>query len=351
MKKVCMVVQDPMVKGGIAAVVNGYYGSKLESDYQITYVESYKDGGKFSKLCKALSGYIKFIRVLICDKPDLVHIHSSFGPSFFRKIPFIYMAQWAKVPIINHIHGSEFEKFYLKASEKKQNLVRKVWNKCDAFIVLSEEWKEIFSCVIPKEKMTVIENYSKLVPAFKRENRCSLLFLGLINEMKGCYDIVDVVARVSHRIPNVKMIMCGEGDTEKIKEKAKSMGVIDNFEFPGWVRGNKKDEVLREANIFFLPSYSEGMPMSILDAMGYGLPIVASNVGGIPRLVQNEGNGYLFAPGDIDGFAGAITSLLTDDDKRKSFGEKSCDTVDSKYSLKSHIESIEKIYERFFTNS
>lgn len=105
MKRVCMIVPNRMVKGGIAAVVNGYRGSQLEKDYEITYVESYKDGSKFDKLLKGICGYFHFAYVLMFHKPDVVHIHSSFGPSFYRKMPFIYMASWRKIPIVNHIHG------------------------------------------------------------------------------------------------------------------------------------------------------------------------------------------------------------------------------------------------------
>ena len=120
MKRVCMVVPNRMVKGGIAAVVNGYRGSQLEKDYEITYVESYKDGSKFDKLLKGICGYFHFAYVLMFHKPDLVHIHSSFGPSFYRKMPFIYMASWRKIPIINHIHGADFDEFYVNAPEGKK---------------------------------------------------------------------------------------------------------------------------------------------------------------------------------------------------------------------------------------
>ena len=69
-----MIVPNRMVKGGIASVVNGYRGSKLEKDYDITYVESYTDGSKLTKLFKGISGYIQFIKVLLTNKPDIVHI-------------------------------------------------------------------------------------------------------------------------------------------------------------------------------------------------------------------------------------------------------------------------------------
>ena len=122
--KVCMIVQSPMVKGGIAAVVNGYRGSRLEEEFDITYIESYKDGGKLTKLIKAIQGYLLFIKTLLGDKPDLVHIHSSFGPSFYRKLPFIYMASWFGIPIINHIHGADFDAFFMNADKKKQKLIK-----------------------------------------------------------------------------------------------------------------------------------------------------------------------------------------------------------------------------------
>lgn len=344
-KKVCMIVQNPMVKGGIASVVNGYRGSKLEKDYDIIYVESYKDGGKVAKLFKALSGYIHFIKVLILDNPDLIHIHSSFGPSFYRKIPFIYLASWAKKPIINHIHGSEFDELYTNASEKKQKLVKKVWDKCDRFIVLSEEWKHRFSVVIPKEKMSVIENYSLVKENYDfHECNNQILFLGAINKMKGCFDMPEIISLVAEKVPDVKMIVAGFGEIEEVKRLASEKGVLDKFVFPGWVKGKEKENLLENSDVFFLPSYTEGMPMSILDSMGFGLPIVSTNVGGIPKIVREGTNGYLVKPGDKDSFAAKLTELLLNDNKRNLFGKNSYEIAKNDYSLNSHINAVEKVY-------
>lgn len=345
-KKVCMIVQDPKVKGGIAAVISGYRGSKLEQDYFVIYVESYQDGSKWEKLIKAIKGYVHFVKVLFVDKPDFVHIHSSFGPSFYRKIPYIYMAKWRKLPIINHIHGSEFDKLYTNAGAKKQHLVEKVWGKCDRFIVLSEAWKEKFSCIIPKEKMTVVENYSRLQPEINR-NICNnqILFLGAINPMKGSLDMVDVVYELKKANPEIKMVIAGDGEIEAVKSKAKEKGVFDNLIFPGWVRGEEKEELLRNSDIFFLPSYTEGMPMSILDAMGYGLPIISTNVGGIPRLVKEGENGRLYTPGDAIGMAAGIGELLGNTEQRVAYGKRSRAIVEERYSLEKHLEKIEQVYE------
>lgn len=343
--KVCMIVQNKMVKGGIAAVVSGYYGSKLEQDYDMIYVESYKDGGKLTKLFKGICGYFHFAKVLLVDRPDIVHMHSSFGPSFYRSLPFIYMSSWAKKPMIDHIHGSEFDKLYTNASERKKKLVRKAWGKCNRFIVLSESWKERFSEVIPNEKMTVIENYSIVKDGINR-SQChnQVLLLGAINQMKGCYDMVDVIKRVAEVVPDIKMVVAGAGEIEQVKSKAIAEGVAEHFAFPGWVRGEQKEKLLKESDVFFLPSYTEGMPMSVLDAMGYGLPIVASNVGGIPRIVHEGENGFMREPGDTAGFAEAIIQIMTSDAMRINMGKQSMEIVKERYSLEKHIELLENVY-------
>ena len=347
-----MVVQDPLVKGGIAAVVNGYRNSKLEKDYKIIYVESYKDGGKFTKLMKGIRGYIRFAKVMLVEKPELVHIHSSFGPSFYRKIPFIYMASWAKVPIVNHIHGADFEEFYINATKKKRKRIQKVYGKCDKIIALSQEWKEKLSQIVSSDKIDIIENYSVLHEDAleERKNRnCNknVLFLGELGHRKGCYDIPLVVKKVAEVIPDVKFVLCGSGseaDEDSIKKLIKEQGVSGNIEFPGWVRNAKKDTELRAADLFFLPSYNEGMPMSILDAMGYGLPIISTNVGGIPKIVHDGKNGTCCEPGNINEFAESIIGFLADDKKRMQAAKVSIDIVKSNYSLEAHLELLENTY-------
>lgn len=355
MKKVCMVVQDKMVKGGIAAVVNGYRGSQLEKDYKIIYVESYKDGGRITKLFKALKGYLHFVKVLMVDKPELVHIHSSFGPSFYRKMPFVYMASWAKKPIVNHIHGADFDKFYLDADEKKKNLIKKVYNKCTVLIALSEEWKGRLSMIVPPEKIEIIENYSvlhedALIERQKRNCNNTVLFLGELGRRKGCYDIPAVVQKVKEKVPDVMFLLCGAGsreDESEIRKLIEDYGVTDNVKFPGWVRDKKKDDVLRKADIFYLPSYNEGMPMSVLDAMGYGLPVVSTNVGGIPKIVHDGENGTCCEAGDVDAMAKGITMLLINKDVREKAARESMSIVKKNYSLDKHLALLEKIYERF----
>ena len=353
-KKVCMVVPASNVMGGIAAVVNGYRNSKLEQDYQIIYVESYRNGGKFVKLLKALKSYLKFLIIMIFHKPDVAHIHSSFGPSFYRKMPFVLISRLFRVPIINHIHGADFDNFYINARPKRKKQIRKIYNYCAKLIALSDEWRQRLAQLVSIDKIVVLENYSVLQEEealHTCQNR--ILFMGAIEERKGCFDIPFIYQKVLNKVPNCSFVMAGDGDpgvVQKVKE-AFGNNANKNVFFTGWIRGKEKKCCLLESDLFLLPSYNEGMPMAILEAMGYGLPIISTNVGGIPKLVNNGENGFLLKPGDIEGFAEKIIFYLNNQEARIAAGISSKNVIKANYTLEIHLQKLERIYEEVMANA
>ncbi len=347
--KVCMVVPDRNVKGGIASVVNGYREHGFGKEYEIIYVESYCDGSKWKKLQKALKGYWEFLKVICREKPDLVHVHSSFGPSFYRKMPFIYMASFKKIPILNHVHGAEFESFYRNASPRKQKLVRRVYGKCRMLIALSEEWRDNLEMTAPPEKITVLENYCRLPKALPEEKKRQILFLGELGKRKGCFDIPEIYARTVEKAGEVPLVMGGDGELMRIKALFEEKGLSEAVSFPGWVRGEEKEKLLKESGIFLFPSYYEGMPMAVLEAMAHKLAIVTTNAGGIPKLIRDGVNGRLCEPGNVEELSDALAELLNDDEERKRLGEAAYREAEEKYSMASHLERLRAIYRQVLT--
>lgn len=356
-----MIVQQRDVKGGIAAVTNGYYGSRIETDYNVRYVESYCDTSKIKMILKALSAYIEFGKVLRDFKPELIHIHSSFGGSFYRMQPFIYMAKKRGIPILDHCHGADFETFYVKASAGKKNRIKTVFGYFTKVIVLSEEWKERLSTFFPKEKLMVINNYCKPVElrqvselADKRFKAQQILFLGELGRRKGGYDFCDIVSDVVKRFPDARFVFAGSGSKEdetRIKGSLDQMGLMDNCLFPGWVRGADKEKLLKESTLFLLPSYQEGLPMAILDAMAYGLPVVSTNVGGIPQLIVNSENGYIAEPGDHVKIAEGICRVLDNEDDYKTLSSESHRIARENFGFEAHLDKLEKAYEEIFSQN
>lgn len=345
---VCMIVPNEAVKGGIASVVNGYRGSELERHHRITYIESYRDGSKWDKLGKALKGYVAFRRLLRKDRPDLVHVHSSFGPSFYRKMPFILWSASRGIPVVNHIHGAEFDAFYENASGAKRKRVRKVYGRCTRLVALSEEWAARLQQIVPRERIDVLENYCRIPeePFDKGRNKKQVLFMGELGERKGCFDIPAVWERVKEKCPGATLVMAGDGEMVRVREAFSRKGLVEDVSFPGWVRGKEKERLLCESAVFLFPSYHEGMPMAVLEAMGYGLGIVTTTVGGIPQLIAHGRSGFLEAPGDLAAMAEDVSALIQDEALCRDMGELARKTAEEKYSLKIHLQKLEETYRK-----
>lgn len=345
--KVCMVVPEETVKGGIASVVNGYRQKGLGENITISYVESYRDGSKWQKLGKALKAYVLFRKEIRKNRPDIVHIHSSFGPSFYRKMPFIYMANKAGIPIVNHIHGAEFDVFYEKASDKKRKRIQIVYNKCHMLIALSKEWEERLSQIVPAEKICIIENYC-MIPKEPTRGEEKILFLGEISKRKGCLDIPKIYHKyccesAAHGVTPWPLVMAGDGPDKEIVEKVLSR---ENVRFTGWVRGKEKDKLLESCGLFLFPSYNEGMPMAILEAMAYGMAILTTNVGGIPKLIEDGFSGFLCEPGSQEIMVKRLLELTEDTDKRRLYGMAAREKALHHYSYETHRKKMVMAYEK-----
>lgn len=339
-----MIVPDRNVKGGIASVVNGYREYDFGSGYEITYVESYCNGSRRKKLRKALGGYLAFLKVIFGNRPDLVHIHSSFGPSFYRKMPFIYLARLKKIPVVNHIHGAEFDAFYSDASSRKQKLIRKVYDKCQLLIALSNEWRENLEKIVRPEKIAVLENYCRIPDFQAGPKKTQILFLGELGKRKGCFDIPEICRKAAEKGGHAPVIMAGDGELAEVKKAFEVCRLSESVSFPGWVRGEEKEKLLRESGIFLFPSYFEGMPVVILEAMAYKMAIVTTNVGGIPELIEDGVSGFLCEPGDVDGLSDRLSEILLDEKKRKRLGEAAYRRAVDNYGMDSHIERLLGLY-------
>ena len=349
-KKICMIVPEREVKGGIASVVSRYYESSLNDEYMVTYLTSYRDGTKVQKLGKALSCYRAFQKLLRTDPPDLVHVHSSFGPSFYRKLPLIRMAKKKGIPVVNHIHGSDLEGLYYGRGEARRNLIRETYEGCDRLIVLSDHWKEELLKIAPKADIRVISNYGETHPEMlseevqeKRRDRKQVLYLGMIVPEKGADLFPQVITKVKEKAPEAHFLLGGIGDISLLLQNIPE-AFRDSVSCPGWITGEEKEKALRGSAVFLFPSQMEAFPMAVLEAMGYGLPVVTTRTGGIPDLVEENGNAVLTDVRDAEAMAEGILAFLTNEERRRAFGERSLLRVQETFSFEEHLEKLKGVY-------
>ncbi len=311
-----------VVRGGVAAVENVY-----STFYQpFNHVTTTVTNGLVKKLlvlCKAILQFQYWM--LFHPEIKIVHVQGSVGASFWRKAIFIYIAKFFHKKVVWHMHAGRFAVFY----QQHRYAVRKVVDKSDVIIALSEYWKEYFKNEFPTKRVEIIKNVISAPVVHKQQTGYfTLLFLGLLGKNKGIYDLLECIR--DHKVEfqgKLKLYIGGNGEIEHVKQLIKEYGIADIVIFEGWVSGDKKIELLNKSDAYILPSYKEGLPISILEAMSYGMPIISTPVGGIPEIVSNGENGYLVEPGNKEDIYKAIMSLLNDADLRNRMGRISLSRV------------------------
>ncbi len=334
--------------GGIASVVNVYQENGLFVRNRIIYIATHCDGSARKKLVIFLRALAVYLAKCLPGRVGFVHIHVSSRASFWRKSFFFLPAFFLHIPTILHLHGSEFAIFYEQESgSRAKRFISHVFNRASRVVVLSEAWQRWVQGMCVNPHVVAIYNPVTLpaqVTPFETREQQTLLFLGRLGKRKGAYDLVEAVSRLTAEFPDMKLLMGGDGEVEQVREHVQRLGLEKRVELLGWVTGVDKEALLRRASVYLLPSYNEGLPMSVLEAMAAGLPIVSTPVGGIPEAVADGVEGYLVQPGDVDGIAAALARLLGDTDLRRRMGEAARAKVVSTFSAEKIVPQIEALY-------
>lgn len=309
-----MVGTSRETKGGISTVIESYIHSGFFSKYYVCYIASHCDGTFFDKLKCALDGLFKILNVLLTFRSNVFHFHVASRSSFWRKTIFIILAKLLNKKIIFHLHGAEFKLFYEEElSWFGRAVASAVMNRADVILALSPSWAEWLSTCATKPKIIVLENSIAplSLPTSDSLNTKQLLFLGRIGARKGFWDLLISLKSLHDRGVDFNFVAGGDGEIEKAKALVLEYGLQDKVKFVGWVRNIQKLELLGSSSIFLLPSYNEGMPMSVLEAMAAGVPIVSTKIGGIPEQITDGVEGYLIEPGDTTALTDRLEMLLS----------------------------------------
>lgn len=346
MKHVCLLGTSPESRGGIGTVVRGFIEDIHLDGYEYDHIVTHKDRCAGAKLAIAGTALAKCLVSMRPDCFDLVHVHSAFGASFTRSIPFIRLASQRGLPVINHIHADDWEAFYGAASAGKQRLIAETYGRCSKVIALSQEWADTLSAILPERKIAILENFTPLFEEAFSPDRLgkTVVFMSRLEKIKGCDILPDICEAVIRRIPDVVFLICGEGSMRDVMmSEFEARGIGGNVKFLGWIDMKRKADVLKQSSLFLLPSYGEGMPMCVLEAMGLGLPVVSTRVGGIPQIVESGENGFLLEPGDMWSIADAIVKILEDENLYAVMSKKSKMRAE-RHSMRSYAEQLDAIY-------
>lgn len=338
---VCPKYSKP--KGGVAQCVATYDKVVFE---EFKTVCNSCSGSKAKKLSKCVTAIFKLVWTLAFDpNVKIVHIHTASYNSFKRSAIFVRLSKAMRRKVLLHIHGGGFKEYYVQNA----TFVKNILNKSDALAVLSHSWKDFFDTIVAPDRVRVVPNIIEDARHIDvaADGKVHFLFLGQIYQAKGIFDLVELICENKEEYRGKLVLDIGGGmyEEERLKTYIKDNALEDIIRFHGWVSGEEKVRLLNLADAFILPSYVEGVPISILEAEAYGLPILSTPVGGIPEVVHDGENGYLFAPGNKHEMKAAIDITLRDADLRARMGEK------SKIMVRGNLpENIEKELTRLYNS-
>lgn len=335
--------------GGISSVVNVYRAAGLFDRWQVVYIATHCDGGRFAKLQVAVAGLLRFVALLLSGKVGVVHVHVSSSASFWRKLAFLVPAYIAGKQVILHLHSGRFHQFYAQGCGPLGKwLVRYAFDHAACAVVLSEGWKTWLQTISSNPNIVAIYNPVE-VPSQTvdgRFDRCRIVCLGRVGEAKGSYDLLKAAAMLKERHPQLEMVLAGDGNIGAFAEEVRKAGMEGCVRLPGWIRGEDKQHLLDTASVYALPSYGEGLPMSLLEAMANGIPVVSTHVGGIPETVEDGVDGFLINPGDVEALVDRLDRLLSDRDSATAMGHAARAKILQRFSTEAVLPQIEAIYSR-----
>lgn len=315
------------VGGGIGTVARTYMGAEAMHGVHIQYHTTVAaEGSRSHKARTMVQGQVRFMRQLSSDPPDLLHIHIADGPSFWRKSTYAREARLAGIPVCLHGHFTTLIDLYRGSKQVRRRMIQRVFADADMVFALSTDMRsQIHEMSGGQANIRILHNPCPpdgFDPSPRPDSdRPNVLFMGRVGDRKGIFDLVAAWPQVLKAVPGAQLTIAGDGDLERLRADVARYGIADSVHILGWVSGEVRMQAYRDAHLFCLPSYAEGLPMGVLEAMGAGLPVVSTAINGTPDAVVDGTTGFLHTPGDRPALARHLVSLLSSPELRLEQGQ------------------------------
>ncbi len=301
---------------------------------------------------------------LFHKKYTLIISHTRF---FSTSILSLFLSKFKRIKWLHIEHGSDF----VQSGGKFVTFIAKIYDYTFGKIILKSTDKVIaisqevanFCNQLTKNKNTCqtvihrgidIENIDNILlsQSIQRKylNKLIITFVGRIIDGKGIKDLIQAIQNIITSKETNKKIVCliiGSGPQEKNLQKIiQKKGLKKYIQLLGSKKHHEVIAILKASHIFVNPSYTEGLPTSVLEAATCGKAIIATNVGGTNQIIKNKQSGYLIKPKDINSLTHRLIDLIDNPDKIKIFGQKARNHIKQNFSWQKSIEKYETVFKK-----
>jgi len=352
-----IVVGPPLDRlGGMTAVVRQTlgldYGGRYVAHHLPTTHAVAGDEHAWGKLRRHHRQVDTLRRVMRESRAGVVHVHTCSGFSFYRSIVDLQVARQLSRRTVLHVHGARFEEFYAEASGPARWCIGWGLSRADRVVALSPSWRETLLAMAPSAAVTVVEN--AVAPVEVRGDRdptthCQFVMLARMDVWKGIDDALEAARALSQRGVAFRLTLAGPegtaGNGASLYRRIRSLELDDCVHYVGAVEGVAKARLLGEADVYLMPSHHEGMPISVLEALAHGLPVVATRVGSLPEVIEEGVTGRLVPPQSPSALADAMSVFACDESLRRRVGRAARGLAASRFSLKRFERDLVAIYD------
>jgi glycosyltransferase involved in cell wall biosynthesis len=326
-----VIVATPLGQGGRGGIdrvvdeVRHQVALKQPSDLDICFLTtrgSHHIG--FAPIYLAIS-VARLVTLWVFGRVDVLHVNLSSHGSTVRKVVMCRVARALGIPYVVHLHGSRFRQFYRDTSSLGVREIVAMFRGAARIVVLGAVWQAFVAEHIPDvvNRIDVLPNATRAPDTIeqRRGGPVKVLFLGHVGPRKGIAQLLEAFASLAG-LPGWTGIIAGDGRLEQALGEIKRCGLSDRVTITGWLGPADVANVLSDSNILVLPSFDENLPMSVIEAMGYGLAVVATPVGAVADIIEDGETGILVPVGDVKRLASALERLITDPELRERLGRQ-----------------------------
>jgi len=293
--------------------------------------------------------YVKFFCICLFSNIDVIVLNPSLGKTAIKRDAlFLKIAKWFRKKVVVFFHGWN----PAMVSEIDQNSVAFKWQvyRADLFLVLASSFKtDLQRWGIEKPialTTTKVDNQLiKKVDITTKQYDQNLLFLTRIEEYKGIFIALELFQKIKRNYPHARLTIAGDGSKLKAVKEYVKEHQLTSVTFTGYVEGDQLIEAFQNTSIYIFPSYSEGMPTSVLEAMAFGLPVITRPVGGLVDFFENGKMGWMIDSLDSTDFVLSLEELLADPTKMLEMGHYNHEYAKQHFMAIEVAKSLEKLFD------
>jgi glycosyltransferase involved in cell wall biosynthesis len=310
--------------------------------------------GKFTlgNVLSALWTSLRLCQKMICFRPKVIYLFISQNRwGFLRDSVLIRIGTLFGAKVVANLAGSLFRDFYNSCPKGRQKRIKRALNRISLVEVLGSKLRPIFEGLVPADRIVVtpngvrIENYENIASErFVRKPGRSILFMSTLRNSKGLGDLINAFDICAAAFQDTRLIIAGNWGTQPDKEPVidilEKCGFKDRIDFLGVVTGGEKLETLKTADVFCLPSWSEGQPVAILEAMAAGLPVITCDRGVITDMIIDGKGGFIVPPKQPQAIAEKLELLFRSPELMLEQGKFNLERVREHFSFEKYIEKV-----------